>query len=236
MESFVTAAPYLSNFFVLIAFCFFIFSVIMKYFFKRRLFPTLTKKASGKIVERMVLYSFVIAIVSIACAFAFKILESYWSNQTASSTTHTKLLPFNTGWIFVGYYDFSGEYYLESQYAQLVYRTDKNSNESTNIPLIGDVWQVKKDRNVVIYNYTQDGLKYQFTNPDDAQFLQGKDAIILEDKDLTGIMVPKDSFIVVRDVGFSPKLPNKKAQAVWIRMAECEPEIDACKAAAELNK
>ncbi len=233
MQAFVSVAPYLSNVFVLIAFCFFTFSVILKYFFKRKLFPTLTKKASGKIVERMILFSFIITIVSIVLGFGVKILESYWQTVAVSAQPQAtpKLLPFHTGWIFVGYYDFADKYYLESQYAELVYRSDK-SITSPDIPVIGDVWKVKKDRNIVIYNYTTEGLKYQFTNPNDEQFLVG-DAIILEDKDLTGIILPKDSLLVVRDVGFSPKLSSKKTQAVWIRIAECEAEIDACKQAAE---
>lgn len=66
----------------------------------------------------------------------------------------------------------------------------------------------------------------------DAQFLTG-DVILLEDEDYTGIVIPKGKLVIVRDTGTSPKLPKYTSQAVWMRVAECDPDHDACRKAAQ---
>lgn len=157
------------------------------------------------------------------------VFEVEFSDSMSSSNNilnYEALMPFKTGWIFIGYFDSNHQLYTEGPYASVAFRPGAGSRGAI-IPENGDVLLIKKKRSVVIANYKTDNLKYQYKSPPLVH-----DPLI--DADYTGVDLPKGKLVLVRDVEMS-NYPGK-AFSIWARVAECESDIDNCaKAAIEIK-
>lgn len=137
------------------------------------------------------------------------------------------LMPFKTGWIFIGYFEPNRNLYTEGPYASVAFRPGTGSRGAI-IPEKGDVLMIKKNRSVVIANYKTQNLKFHLQPPPLVH-----DPLI--EADYTGVNLLKGKLVLVRDVEMS-NYPGDPF-SVWARVAECDPDIDNCaKAAAEMPK
>lgn len=130
-------------------------------------------------------------------------------------------IPFETGWIFVGYAERGNDVYTEGPYARVAYRP--TSGERGDIlPEIGDVLIVRKERRVIIAGFRRSELTNQMESP-------GLLLAVVSDNDETGVVLPKDSLLLVRDVEISGY--EGRDVSIWCRVADCEDNIDSCERA-----
>jgi len=131
-----------------------------------------------------------------------------------------KVVPFNTGWIFTGYYT-KAQGFLEGPYAPVVFRPGSDERGAI-MPKLGDILQIRKPRRVIIAGYRFSGLANQILR-----------ASITTD-DETGVVLEKGKLLLVRDVVLN-QYPGRP-YSIWCRVAECDRGTDSCvKAAAELE-
>ena len=97
--------------------------------------------------------------------------------------------------------------------------TDKNPE----LARIGDILSIRKARNIVIARYKTKSLKHQ---PDSPPLVKE----VLEDEDYTGVKLPKDLFVMVRDVEISAS--QEKRASFWCRVAACDADNPSCQKAA----
>lgn len=144
-----------------------------------------------------------------------------------SLVADANVMPFQTGWIFVGYYDAERQVYVEGPYALVAFRPT-GADRGPLVPALGDVMEVTKDRRVIIANYREEGLKHQMTSP---PLIHDQ----LSPVDETGVTLPQGAFVIVRDVEMSG-YKNRPA-SVWLRVAACDSQTDACaRATAEVKQ
>lgn len=148
-------------------------------------------------------------------------------NTAASPDMHDLLrfgtiMPFHTGWIFVGYYDEERGTYIEGPYAAVAFRPTGGERGLLK-PALGDVLQMKKNRRVIIANYRTEGLKNQLTSPPLIH-----DPLTADDE--TGVTLPAGQLLIVRHVEVSGY--RDRPVSVWCRVAECDSHTDGCKKAA----
>ena len=142
-----------------------------------------------------------------------------------SNSAFSKVIPFNTGWIFTGYYT-EEQGFVEGPNAPVAFRPGSGERGAI-LPKIGDILQVRKPRSVIIANYRSSGLANQMTSPALIR------ATITTD-DETGIVLGKGKLLLVRDVELSHY--SGRPYSIWCRVTECDQETDSCtKAAAELE-
>lgn len=129
-------------------------------------------------------------------------------------------LPFNTGWIFVGYLNASTNTFIEGPMARIVLRPSVSVEE--NIPKLGDILQVEKERRVVIANFKTAGLRDQMTSPPLV-----KDPI--DEDDYTGMTLSKGALLIVRDVEVSGYAG--RPVSIWCRAGPRDTDIKQCREA-----
>ena len=135
-------------------------------------------------------------------------------------------IPFQTGWIFIGYHDQAQNVFVEGPTAWVAFRPT-GGDRGQIIPSVGDILRIRKDRRVVIADYRTSGLRHQLTSPPLV-----KDPMTPEDD--TGIQLNAGTLVIVRDVETSgyPGRPS----SIWARVASCDQQTDACKRARDESK
>lgn len=115
-------------------------------------------------------------------------------------------IPGDSGWILVGDLDPGGTRYVRGP----LYEIDKSSYlEKSLTPRKGEQIRLNAERNIIIAGYKSTGLAKQFMPPWQLN--------VLSDNDYTGVKLPKNAVVEVRDIG----LGNFPAQPilVWVRVA-----------------
>lgn len=137
--------------------------------------------------------------------------------QTANKYPNLKLITFDTGWIFVGYFDIELNNWLEGDFVRVLYRSELR-HENEPFFFLGDILSVVRERSVVIEDYKQVGLTHQYdcpvlikTSPEETKKLG--------DEDYTGVKLPPGHKVVVREVCKGNK-PAQTHQAIWLRVAD----------------
>ena len=142
------------------------------------------------------------------------IVVDYFSEKKLD---YKALMPFKSGWIFIGYIK-EDQRYIEGPYATVQY-SPHSERSGDIVPKIGDVLLVKKRRFVMIANYKSQGLEYQLISP---PLVHDP----LSDEDETGVVLPKDTLVFVRDVELSGYYGSPSS--IWCRVIECEDGIESC--------
>jgi hypothetical protein len=195
-----------------------VFFYLFREIIRRNFFSKLTKRHSYDIIRLMLILIWSIAIVGI--------IAWIYAGKTSVAPDFKKYdlnksIPFDTGWIFIGYFDFDQNAYLEGPYAEIAYRPVK-IEQYTDVAQIGDVLSISKSRNVVIANYKTQGLKNQLISP----ALLNE---VLSENDYTGIKLSKGMFVMVRDVEISAS--QGKRASIWCRVIECDLDNESCRKA-----
>jgi len=195
-----------------------VFLYLFKEIIRQNFFSRLTKKHSYDIIRLMLILIWSIALAGIG-TWVYVGQASVAPNFARYDLN--KSIPFDTGWIFVGYYDFEHNAYIEGPYAQIAYRP-VNVEQHSKIARIGDILSIRKLRNVVIANYKTQGLQHQLKSPP----LVNE---VLSENDYTGIKLSKGMFVMVRDVEISAS--RGKRASIWCRIVECDADNESCKKA-----
>ncbi|MCU1281423.1 MAG: hypothetical protein JWM53_4969 [bacterium] len=129
------------------------------------------------------------------------------SAQTNSSGQASLNLPGGSGWVLLGEYDDEKKVFARGPLWEVV-RT--NYPDKSMFPRKGEQIQLKATRNVVVPHFRSQGLKDSLTPPWQLNTLVADD--------YTGISLPKDTVVEVRDVslGHFEGMPF----VVWVRVAE----------------
>lgn len=119
------------------------------------------------------------------------------------------VLPKNTGWLFVGYYNQNINKYTKGPY----YKVFKTSYSTTqDMPRINEWIKLTAQRRIIISNFATMGLTKQFEPPWKKN--------ILDDTDDTGLKLSSGAVIEVRDVSLGAS-PGRDV-AVWVRVGSTE--------------
>ncbi len=118
-------------------------------------------------------------------------------------------LPGGTGWLFLGYFSLSDSAFdADGRKFEFERRSRKNGPD---IPVKGDVLRLSATRRVMIRDY----LPNHSTARAKDLICAGYD----ENRDDTGIRLPKGTLVVVRDVGNSCYDPSQGSlAALWVRV------------------
>lgn len=119
------------------------------------------------------------------------------------------VLPKNTGWLFVGYYNNHQGFYTKGPYYEVI---RSPYPQKDNIPRINELIKLTASRRIIISDFATKGLTKQFEAP-------WKENMI-DDSDDTGLKLSKGAVIEVRDVSLGA-FPERDA-AVWVRVGSAE--------------
>lgn len=115
-------------------------------------------------------------------------------------------LPGDSGWLLLGDLDQKGERYIRGP----LYKVEKSSYPDKSLtPRKGEQVRLTAERNVVIAGFKSTGLQRLFDPPWSLN--------VLTDADYTGIKLPKDSVVEIRDVSIA-SFPEQPL-VVWVRIA-----------------
>lgn len=131
-------------------------------------------------------------------------------------------IPFNVGWIFVGYYDPQKKTYIKGPFTEIVL-THGQGNTDPKHPDKGDILHVVNERNIIIANFKNEGQKNIFISP---PLIKG----ILTDEDYTGVIIPPGKLVQVEDVTFT-HFPGQP-YAIWCLISACNWGNPQCEQAA----
>lgn len=115
-------------------------------------------------------------------------------------------LPADTGWVFAGYFDIDKEMFVEGPYVEVVTTPRREKKRYVEI---GDVIRLKVSRPIVIVGYKKTYTSRALNSPEEAGVI-GVD-------DQTGVVLPKGTELIVRDVREGHNLNNPIA-ALWLRI------------------
>lgn len=115
------------------------------------------------------------------------------------------ILPYDTGWIFAGYFDEVRKTYVQGPYFKIV-RSQYPATDA--LPRPGEQLKIISERNIIIADFKTMGLTRRFDPP----WQQNE----LSDVDYTGLKLPKGAIVEVRDVSRG-SFPDKPS-AVWVRI------------------
>lgn len=133
-------------------------------------------------------------------------------------------LPFDTGWIFQGYYNGGTNSYVEGPNAAIM----SGAQGDSDLPKVGDVLRAGGELRVRLVDFRTAGTsKWDIPPP--------KEHAELLAVDETGATFPKGSLLFVRDV-FAFSAPDKEADAIWARVVGCNASIPQCVAALSHRK
>jgi hypothetical protein len=176
----------------------------------------LIEKRSHKFTISAIVIVVIAIITAVLAGFA---ISRQSTNSEPTTNYFANPLPFNTGWIFVGYHDKEKEKYVEGPMVRIIHRP---TGSISDVPKIGDVLQIDKTRKVIIANYKTSGIQYQMESP----------ALVnaqLTDNDDTGIVLSPNTLVIVRDVEISGYYD--RPVSIWCRIAACDVGSVQCQEA-----
>lgn len=117
-------------------------------------------------------------------------------------------LPGETGWIFAGYFDIEREAFIEGPHVSII---SSNRRGMRKYAEIGDTIALRVDRKVIVVDFRASGGKHRLKSP----ISKG----VIDSNDETGVVLPKSTELLVRDVseGHWPDNPNA---ALWLRVVD----------------
>lgn len=150
----------------------------------------------------------VIAIILIGLANVSGAIKTLKDNNPFTTLAAKDLppIPGDSGWILVGTMNPKSEYYI----SDLLYKTEKSLYPAPAlVPRKGELLRLLAERNIIIAGYKTTGLAQQLEPPWRLNNLS--------DTDYTGVKLPKDSIVEVRDISLG-SFPDQPV-VVWVRVA-----------------
>jgi len=117
-------------------------------------------------------------------------------------------LPFETGWVFCGYFDTKEDVWLGS--APFCHIEHSPFPKSANLPRTGDLLRLAADRRLVILDFASRGLTRRFDPP---WLVPGGS---VRNEDYTGLVLKEGAVLEARDV--QPGQFPGRPWAVWVRV------------------
>jgi hypothetical protein len=128
-------------------------------------------------------------------------------------------IPFDTGWIFVGYYHEEKRVFTKGPFAVSAFSPTESASVAETVK--GDVLRVTRPRNIIIARFKHDGLKHRFTPP-------GLVSGTLTDADYTGVKIPVSKLVQVEDCTSTSYTGPTMLPALWCRVSACTLDIPQC--------
>ena len=175
----------------------------------------IVKQSIEKIQSIRILAYIILSAIVITTVIGFyeKISTSIKLFTLTGNSETSVILPFQTGWIFAGYYHFEEKKFIEGPYFEIVKSPyDKDSL----FPRVGDwIKIINDDREVIISDFKTEGLTNILRPP----WKQN----ILTNVDRTGLIIPKGSIVSVKEES-SGYFPNKPFGAVYLRIGRVKTD------------
>jgi hypothetical protein len=171
----------------------------------KNIFPTLTKAHSTKVILTLAFMAWTVALAGIG-SWTYVEINKNGNGSSADTEVTSTTLPGETAWIFSGYFNIETEAFIEGPYVSVY---DSNTRGQRRYVEIGDTIQLKVSRKAIIVDYKITGTSQKLVSPINAG--------ILGEEDETGITIPKDTQLVVRDVS-EGRWPDSKNAALWLRV------------------
>lgn len=150
----------------------------------------------------------VIAFILIGLANVSGAIKTLRDNNPFTTLAAKDLppIPGDTGWILVGTMNPKSEYYISDP----LYKTEKSLYPTPAlVPRKGELLRLLAERSIIIAGYKTTGLAQQMEPPWRLNYLS--------DTDYTGVKLPKDSIVEVRDISLG-SFPDQPV-VVWVRVA-----------------
>jgi hypothetical protein len=188
--------------------------VLFREVIRKAAFSKVNAEHAYKIIRLIIVLTWTVALVGIG-AWVYG-SGSKSETLTGPPVTFAPAFPFDTGWIFVGYY--GGTSWTEGPYATVAFRPT-GGERGKIVPDKGDILRVRADRHVRIVDFQTEGAKNMMTSPPEAH-------VGLPDSDKTGITLQENQLVLTRDVTITSSPGG--TPAIWARVAPCNAQIDAC--------
>lgn len=172
----------------------------------KNIFPTLTRAHSTKVILALAFMAWSVALAGIGSWTYVEVNQNNNDITKGSSVVTTTTIPGETGWIFAGYFNTETESFIEGPYVSVY---DSNVRGHTRYVEIGDTVQLKVSRKIIIVDYKTTGTSQKLVSP--------INVAMIGEEDETGIALPKDTKLVVRDVS-EGRWPDSKNAALWLRV------------------
>lgn len=171
----------------------------------KNIFPTLTKAHSTKVILALAFMAWSVALAGLG-AWAYVEVNKNGNEKSTAPEIGGTIIPGETGWIFAGYFNVETEAFIEGPYVSVY---DSNTRGQRRYVEVGDTVQLKVSRKVITLDYKTTGTSQKLVSPINAG--------ILGEEDETGVIIPKDTRLVVRDVS-EGRWPDSKNAALWLRV------------------
>ena len=135
-----------------------------------------------------------------AAALGAHQLYDYYFQQTILPT-----LPGGTGWLLLGNYSAEEKRFVRGPFFSIVKSRYETSSE---FPREGDIIRITHDRNLIIPNFREFGLRDRFREP----YLLGH----LDEDDYTGIVIREGAYAEVRSSTLDPVIGVPRG--LWVRI------------------
>ncbi len=174
----------------------------------KNIFPTLARVQSTRVILSLAFMAWTIALSGIGAWTYVEVNQGNNGDMTKAEEIAIVDLPGETGWLFAGYFNIKTEAFIEGPYVS-VFNT--NTRGMRKFVEIGDIIQLKVSRKLIIVDYKKTGTSQKLVSPINVG--------ILEEEDETGIALPKDMKLVVRDVS-EGRWPESDNAALWLRVVD----------------
>lgn len=187
------------------------FLLIARDLIAKNIFPTLTKAHSARIILALAFMAWSVALAGIGAQTYVEVHKNAPEPQLESTT-----IPGETGWIFAGYFNIKTESFIEGPYVSVY---DSNTRGQRRYVEIGDTVQLKAPKKLIIVDFKTTGTSQKLVSPITVE--------ILGEEDETGVVLPKDTKLIVRDIS-EGRWPDNEIAALWLRVVNV-PQFDECK-------
>jgi hypothetical protein len=168
----------------------------------KNIFPKLTRAQSYPIILVFAFMAWTVALAGIG-AWAYIEVNKNKNGVIPEQSTSTNLaIPGETGWIFGGYFNTETKAFIEGPYVSIY---DSKTRGLRKYVEVGDTIQLKVSRKIIIVDFKTTGTSQKLVSPINVG--------IIGEEDETGIILPKDTRLVVREVS-EGKWPDSKNEVV----------------------
>jgi|GEM_PF-2258403 len=128
---------------------------------------------------------------------------THWRKAASLST-----LPGETGWIFAGYFDIQRQTFIEGPYISIVSSSTRGNRRYVEI---GDKIRLNVSREIHIVDFETTRASKKLMSP----IVKG----VISKSDKTGLVLPAETELVVRDVS-EGHWPDNNNAALWLRVVD----------------
>ena len=184
-----------------------VFLFVCRELVRKAIFPALTKQQPSKIILCIAFMAWTTALAGIGAWTYVSVHPAKNSiGENAHNNSNINELPGDTGWIFAGHFNIERQNFIEGPYVSVENTTTRGMMKFVQV---GDTIELKVSRKLIIVAFKKTGTTQKFVSPIAVGGISNDDE--------TGVVLPKGTRLVVRDVS-EGKYPGNPNAALWLRI------------------